>query len=155
MLSGDGPSTAVAVEFEVARSREAEGLNLYLRVVGGDWHFRVAPIRDPSQARFWCLVLEPCAEPSVNAQSTPYPPFLACPGLTRDRMLALLAEIRQEPMVWIRDPGNRAMMEWLRAIAGMPVPVRPQPIRPARPVAPKVEDDLPAQSSPHKRSVIP
>jgi hypothetical protein len=137
---------------DVVRSQEAEGLNLYLRVIGGAWHVRVAPIRDPTQSRFWCLVLEPCAEPSVNSLQTLHPPFLACPGLTRDRMLALLAQIRQEPMDWIRDPENRTMLGWLQGIAEMPAPVRPQPLRPTR--QPAAGSDQPTRSS-HKRTVIP
>jgi hypothetical protein len=152
---GDGRSIVIAAEFEVVRSREAEGLSLYLRSVAGSWHFRVSPIRDPSQVRFWCLVLEPCMEPSVNAPQTGLDPFVASPGLTRDRMLALLAQVREEPMDWLRDPGNRALMAWLRDIAGTPVPGRPQPPRSSRLPASDPGGDVAVPSTLQKRSVIP
>ena len=155
MAGSDGPSLVIADEFELVRSREAEGLSLYLRAVEGGWYFRVSPIRDPSQVRFWCLVLEPCMEPGVNAPQTGIEPFVASPGLTRDRMLALLAQVREEPMDWLRDPGNSTLMAWLRDIAGTPVPIRPQPLRSSRLPAPDPGGDVPVQSTLQKRSVIP
>jgi hypothetical protein len=91
----------VSGDFEIVRSREAEGLSLYLRPVEGGWTFRVFPVRDPLQSRFWCLQVEPCASASAIARTSPYDPFFVAPAMTRDQMMEMLTLVKTETATWL------------------------------------------------------
>ncbi len=116
--------------FEVVPSREAQGLNLYLRATDGGWVFRIFPVRDPQQARFWCLRVEPCVSASAIAELSSFGPFFVAPTMTREEMMSTLDQIKGETSTWLSAPGQRDLHRWMMAIAELPLPAARNVARP-------------------------
>lgn len=117
--------------FDVVKSREAEGLILYLKCPQSMWVFRVVPVRDDAQPRFWCLRIEPCAEASPIAAPSPQSPFYSAPAMTRDELLETLTTLRTEASTWLDEPGQRNLLAWMRQVVSNPIPAALQPRLPA------------------------
>jgi hypothetical protein len=119
----------MTLTFESLQPREREGMSFYLRLIGGDWYFRVNPIRAPEQPRLWRLLVEACDSPSLIQPELRYAPFLTSGIIDRSDLTGRLAEIREKPMVWVRQKENRDLLRWLEAVAATPVPKKPMSAR--------------------------
>ncbi len=113
--------------FDVVKSREAEGLILYLKCSESMWVFRVVPVRDAAQPRFWCLRIEPCAEASPIAAPSPQLPFYAGSSMTREQMLETLTTLRTEAATWLDQPAQEGLLTWMGKVATNPIPAALQP----------------------------
>jgi len=113
--------------FEVAKSREAEGLIVYLKSSHGGWTFRIVPVRDPGQPRFWCLRVEPCAQASAIAPTSSIAPYYTGAGMSRDVLMQTLDAIKTETAAWLGEAHQRAFRRWLLAVSAKPLPVEFEP----------------------------
>jgi hypothetical protein len=126
-------SAMSAPEFDLVPLRTPEGLILYFKHQESPWTFRVIPVRDPDQPRLWCLRLEPCAGPSLNAITARVDPFYTSLAMTREQLTATLDSIRQSTGSWLAEHAQQGLQQWLARIVILPTPsdfVRPEP--PAR-----------------------
>lgn len=112
------------VTFDTLQPRSGEGLSFYLHAVGGEWYFRIGPVRDPDQPRFWRLMVEPCSAPTAVEARSRYEPFLAAALIPRDQLSELLTTIKDKPMEWLEEVENRDLAEWLGAVTAQQVPKR-------------------------------
>ena len=102
--------------------RTPEGLNLYFKHAESPWTFRVLPVRDPDQPRLWCLRLEACAGPSLNAKTARVDPFYTSLSMTREQIAVTLDSIRQDTPGWLQATEQQELRRWLGRIVKMPVP---------------------------------
>ncbi|MGC4193122.1 MAG: hypothetical protein QM589_18400 [Thermomicrobiales bacterium] len=112
----------MTLAFDVLRPRTGEGLSFYLHVIGGEWYFRIGPVRDPDQPRFWRLMVEPCSAPTAVEPRSRYEPFIASALIPRDQLSDLLNAIKDEPMAWLESAENRELADWLSAVTAQQVP---------------------------------
>jgi hypothetical protein len=117
----------MTIVFATLQPRSGEGLSFYLHAAGGEWYFRVGPVRDPEQPRFWRLMVEPCAAPTAVEPRSRYEPFLAPTMMSRDQLLDRLRAIKEAPMHWLQEVENRELAEWLTVITSEPLPKKQVP----------------------------
>jgi hypothetical protein len=147
-----------APEFDFIPLRTPEGLILYFKHQHSPWTFRVIPVRDPDQPRLWCLRLEPCAGPSLNAITARVDPFYTSLAMTREQLTETLGAIRLDTSNWLADQSQEDLQHWLVRVVETPTPsdfVRPDP--PARmtrlaTVPPVSQDSQGSLASPRKSS---
>ncbi|MGN6032588.1 MAG: hypothetical protein ACTHQE_13100 [Thermomicrobiales bacterium] len=117
----------MTLSFDILQPRTGEGLSFYLRSIGGEWFFRVGPVRDPDQPRFWRLMVEPCSAPTSVEPRSRYEPFLAPALIPRDQLSEHLSAIKDKPMDWLGQAENRELADWLGAVTAQAVPKRTVP----------------------------
>lgn len=110
----------MAESFEVANLRVPEGLALYLKANPSNWFFRVAPVRDPAQPRFWCLFVEQCSR--IGSLDDVYERFVGPRGMSRQELIDTLNAIRAAPERWLSYAENRELSSWLHDACGAPRP---------------------------------
>ena len=115
--------------FQVAPLRAPEGLTLYLTHPDSPWVFRVIPVRDPDQHRLWCLRLEACAEPSLNAITAPFDPFYTSLAMSREQLHETVRSIRSDTRLWLDDPMQHELRQWIGYVTKRTTPksFSPQP----------------------------
>lgn len=117
----------MTLSFDILQPRSGEGLSFYLRAIGNEWYFRVGPVRDPDQPRFWRLMVEPCSAPTAVEPRSRYEPFLAPALIPREQLADRLSAIKNAPMAWLEAAENRELAEWLVAVTAQAVPRRTVP----------------------------
>ncbi len=131
----------VEVEVEVVVPRGTGTLEVFLRVGADPRLYRVMPIRDPRQPRFWCLAIVACA-PSGTPESAD-PLWAGAWGTAWGDVPAALAAIRVDATAWLASDGQATLREQLRERHAVPYPsAAPLPFRagPGRAAAAKVAD---------------
>lgn len=104
MLVNDG-------QIEVVAPRAPEGLSVVLKPRHGARLYRIVPVRDPNQPRFWCLIVLRCSRSgAVEANEEPW---VIGSGLTRDQLPQVLAEIQGDLDAWLEDEKRHALRAWL------------------------------------------
>jgi hypothetical protein len=101
---------------EVIEPRKPEGLGFYLKARATGRLFRVEPVRNPDQPRFWCLCIYRCERPRVLDPTER--PWLSGRNLTRDELPELLNTIRTDIDAWLDQESCRKLRRWL--LAGTP-----------------------------------
>jgi hypothetical protein len=74
-------------------------------------HFRVLPLRDPDQHRFWCVVVVrilPGGDPDRS-----HPAWIGRRGLRREELSEIMAAIRDDLEPWLADPAQNALRDWV------------------------------------------
>lgn len=74
-------------------------------------HFRVLPLRDPDQHRFWCVVVVrilPGGDPDRS-----HPAWIGLRGLRREELSEIMATIRDGLEPWLADPAQKALRDWV------------------------------------------
>jgi hypothetical protein len=101
---------------DVIEPRNPEGLGFYLKARATGRLFRVEPVRNPDQPRFWCLCIYRCERPRVVDQTER--PWLSARNLTREELPELLDTIRTDVDAWLDQASCRDLRRWL--LAGTP-----------------------------------
>lgn len=104
-----------ALEVEVVAERTADAYAFTLRAAGNGLAYRVAPERDPSQPRFWCVVVYRCLPgglPDANAGI-----WVGPGGLRREDLKETLGAIRADPAGWLAEPARDELRAWMLAPA--------------------------------------
>lgn len=96
---------------DVVVPRAPEGLSLILKPHHGARLYRMVPVRDPEQPRFWCLVVLRCTRTGGVEEGVA--PWFVAGKLTRDDLPKLLAEIQADLDGWLAREEYRALRSWL------------------------------------------
>ncbi|HYO28973.1 MAG TPA: hypothetical protein VER37_00210 [Thermomicrobiales bacterium] len=127
----DGDEGAEApVPVEVVVPRGTGTLEVFLRVGADPRLYRVMPLRDPEQPRYWCLAVVACA-PSGSPESAD-PLWAGAWGMAWGDVPVALAAIRGDAATWLAGNGQAGLRARLRERHPAPEPVSPpDPILPA------------------------
>lgn len=109
-VEGTG-ATAEPGTITIVAPRAPEGLSIVLKPHHGSRLYRVVPVRDPEQPRFWCLIVLRCSR--AGAVEPDEDPWVICGGLTRDQIPQMLAEIQNDVTGWLADDSRQALQTWL------------------------------------------
>jgi hypothetical protein len=98
-------------DLEIVIPRAPEGLSIVLKPRHGARLYRVVPVRDPEQPRFWCLIVLRCTRAgAVEAEERPW---VVASGLMRDALAPALAEIQADLDAWLDADGRQGLRPWL------------------------------------------
>ncbi|MCA9878968.1 MAG: hypothetical protein KC442_14345 [Thermomicrobiales bacterium] len=73
--------------------------------------YRVLPVRDPAQPRFWCVVVARCT-PGGLLDSTEAG-WVGRRGLRREDLPDTMGAIRADLSGWLADPAQTALRDWI------------------------------------------
>jgi hypothetical protein len=118
----------------VAEPREAAAYGFTVRGRANGLLHRVAPMRDPRQPRFWCVVVFRLSAVDFADEAERH--SVGPGGLRREDLKEALGAIRADPSAWLAEPAQRALRAWmLDPAATEPVlPPHLAPLRAAPPV---------------------
>lgn len=85
---------------EVIELRGAGGLGVFLRVGDDQRLFRVAPVRDPRQPRFWCLAAFECSSCGIPVSGAAI--WAGWWGSAQAQLPGILDAIKADANVWLR-----------------------------------------------------
>jgi hypothetical protein len=77
------------------------GLGVFLRVGDDQRLFRVAPVRDPSQPRFWCLAAFECSSCGIPVSGSAI--WAGWWGSAQTELPAILDTIKADADAWLAD----------------------------------------------------
>lgn len=89
------------VRIQVVELRGASGLGVFLRVEDEQRVYRVAPVRDPRQPRFWCLAAFECSACGIPITGDAI--WAGWWGSSPGDLPRLLDRIRANPTLWLLD----------------------------------------------------
>jgi len=92
---------------EAIELRGSAGLGVFLRVEDDQRVYRVAPVRDPRQPRFWCLAAFECS--SCGIPLTGDAIWAGWWGSASGELPALLDALRAADAAWPRDADGEAL----------------------------------------------
>lgn len=98
-------------EIDVVAPRAPEGLSLVLKPHHGARLYKIVPVRDPEQPRFWCLIVLRCSR--SGAVETQEDPWIIASGLSRDQLPPALADIQNNLTEWLAHDGRSGLRSWL------------------------------------------
>lgn len=107
---------------QVIELRGAGGLGLFLRVGDDQRLFRVAPVRDPHQPRFWCLAAFECSSCGIPVTGTAI--WAGAWGSAHHELAGLLDAIKEDATAWLAEEECAK----LRALLMQPRPPLPLPV---------------------------
>jgi hypothetical protein len=111
----------IGSEIDVVAPRAPEGLSLVLKPHHGARLYRIVPVRDPNQPRFWCLIVLRCNR--SGAVEAGEDPWIVSSGLTRDQLPASLADIQNNLSEWLAHEDRQALKAWLLEMLPDPLDV--------------------------------
>jgi len=112
---------------DVIASRTPEGIGFSFKVRTSSRLYRVEPMRDPNQPRYWRFRIFRCL-PGGRADPTERP-WLGGPGLARDELAEAAASIREDVVGWLGQQDHGELRRWVFA------PADPAAVDAARPAA--------------------
>jgi len=86
---------------QVIELRGNGGLGVFLRVGDDQRLYRVAPVRDPSQPRFWCLAAFECSSCGIPVSGLAI--WAGWWGSAQTELPAILDTIKADADVWLAD----------------------------------------------------
>ena len=107
---------------QVIELRGAGGLGLFLRVGDDQRLYRVAPVRDPNQPRFWCLAAFECSSCGIPVTGTAI--WAGAWGSAHHELSGLLDAIKDDADAWLAEDECAK----LRALLMQPRPPLPLPM---------------------------
>ncbi len=108
---------------QVIELRGSGGLGVFLRVGDDQRLFRVAPVRDPNQPRFWCLAAFECSACGIPVTGNAI--WAGWWGSTQDKLPALVDTIKADTADWLREAecaGLRKILLQPRPPLSIPTP---------------------------------
>ena len=96
---------------EAIELRGCAGLGVFLRVGDDQRVFRVAPVRDPRQPRFWCLAAFECSACGIPLTGDAI--WAGWWGSASGELPALLDALRSTDIAWPRDADGEALRQVL------------------------------------------
>jgi hypothetical protein len=126
------------MQVQVIELRGAGGLGLFLRVGDDQRLYRVAPVRDPSQPRFWCLAAFECSSCGIPVTGAAI--WAGAWGSAHHELSGLLDGIKEDAGAWLAADECAQ----LRKLLMQPRPPLPMPLArtPRRGVETRAGDDL-------------
>jgi hypothetical protein len=110
-----------ASAIEVVPERDAHVYGFTIKTAANTLLHRVTPLRDPSQPRFWCVVVFRCTAGGLPDKSEL--PWISKRQLRREELADTMQAIRADPVAWLAEAGNAELREWILSPASAPDPV--------------------------------
>ena len=109
-------------QVHVIELRGAGGLGLFLRVGDEQRLFRLAPVRDPKQPRFWCLAAFECSSCGIPVTGTAV--WAGAWGSARHDLTEILEAIKDDAEAWLAATERAALRTLLMQVRPpLPLPV--------------------------------
>lgn len=89
------------LRIQVVELRGASGLGVFLRVEDEQRVFRVAPVRDPRQPRFWCLAAYECSACGIPITGDAI--WAGWWGSSPSELPRLIEKIRANASLWLHE----------------------------------------------------
>jgi hypothetical protein len=89
------------LRIQVVELRGASGLGVFLRVEDEQRVFRVAPVRDPRQPRFWCLAAYECSACGIPITGDAI--WAGWWGSAPSELPRLIEKIRANASLWLHE----------------------------------------------------
>jgi hypothetical protein len=128
------------VRIEAVELRGAGGLGVFLRVGSDQRLYRVAPVRDPQQPRFWCLAVFACSACGIPETGSAI--WAGWWGSTQGELPGLLDAIKADAGAWLAEEQCLSLREKLlqpRPPVRLPAPRAHRQSGSERPVASSTE----------------
>ena len=116
---------------EVIELRGAGGLGVFLRINDDQRLYRVAPVRDPDQPRFWCLAAFECSSCGIPINGNAI--WAGWWGSSQGELPAIFDTIKADAAVWLREEECAG----LRRVLAQPRPAAPLVHAPRRETDPR------------------
>ncbi|MCC6314958.1 MAG: hypothetical protein IT337_13205 [Thermomicrobiales bacterium] len=97
---------------QIVEQRGANGLGLFFRYGSDERLYRIAPLRDPGQPRFWRLAVFACTASGLCRLDEPL--WASARQLTRDEVNATLGTIRDDATEWLAGEPRADLRAYLR-----------------------------------------
>lgn len=110
-----------ASAIEVVPERDAHVYGFTIKTAANPFLHRVTPLRDPSQPRFWCVVVFRCTAGGLPDKTEL--PWISKRQLRREELADTMQAIRADPAAWLAEAGNAELREWVLTPASTPDPV--------------------------------
>ncbi len=110
------------LQVQVIELRGSGGLGLFLRIGDDQRLYRVAPVRDPNQPRFWCLAAFECSSCGIPVTGTAI--WAGSWGSAHHELSGLLDAIKEDASAWLLEDECAK----LRTLLMQPRPPLPLPM---------------------------
>jgi hypothetical protein len=104
-----------ASAIEIVQERDAQVYGFTIKTASNSFLHRVTPLRDPSQPRFWCVVVFRCTAGGLPDKDEPA--WICRRQLRREDIADTMRGIRSDPTAWLAEEGNAELREWILAPA--------------------------------------
>ena len=106
---------------EVVELRGSGGLGLFLRIGSDQRLYRVAPVRDPRQPRFWCLAVFECSACGIPVSGSAI--WAGWWGSAHQELSPLFDTIKADAASWLMAEPCAALYKLLQEPRGpLPIP---------------------------------
>lgn len=112
-----------ASAIEIVPERDAHVYGFTIKTASNSFLHRVTPLRDPSQPRFWCVVVFRCSSGGLPDKTEPA--WICRRQLRREDLSDTMQAIRADPTAWLAEEGNAELREWILTPASAQNPVNP------------------------------
>jgi hypothetical protein len=126
---------------QVIELRGSGGLGVFLRVDDDQRLFRVAPVRDPNQPRFWCLAVFECSSCGIPVTGSAI--WAGAWGSAHHELSGLLDAIKDDVGAWLAEQQCARLRELLL----QPRPPLPVPRAARRESDARAGDHVPAPAT--------
>jgi hypothetical protein len=113
----DAKAVEQVIDVEVVEERNADAYGFTVKVLANGLLYRILPVRDPHQPRFWCVVVFRCSPGGVPDASEQ--PWVGLGGLRREELKETMSAIRANPSSWLAETAHGQLRDWM--LAGTPV----------------------------------
>jgi hypothetical protein len=100
-----------ASAIEILPERDPHVYGFTIKTTANPFFHRVTPLRDPSQPRFWCVVVFRCAAGGLPDKTEL--PWISRRQLRREELADTMQAIRDDPVAWLAEAGNAELREWI------------------------------------------
>jgi hypothetical protein len=98
-----------ALEISPSRAESKHSITFQVRETGS--FFRIQPVRDPNQPRFWCASVRQCSSGGILDEAMIG--WIDRPGMTQAQLSELIEVIRADLGNWLAEPARRDLCDWL------------------------------------------
>jgi hypothetical protein len=100
-----------ASTIEIVQERDPHVYGFTIKTASNTFLHRVTPLRDPSQPRFWCVVVFRCTAGGLPDETEPA--WICRRQLRREDLPDTMKAIRADPAAWLAEEGNAELREWI------------------------------------------
>lgn len=108
----------MSAAIEVMPAKAAGRLAIDLKVTATGSLFRIAPVRDPQEPRYWCIAVRKCVSGGMIDASEPA--WIDRPGHPWDDIAGMIEEIRDDVLGWLETTERRQLRAWLMSSTPAP-----------------------------------
>jgi len=100
-----------ASAIEIVPERDAHVYGFTIKTAANPFLHRVTPLRDPSQPRFWCVVVFRCTAGGLPDKDEL--PWISKRQLRREELAETMQAIRTDPVAWLDEAANAELRAWI------------------------------------------